>query len=693
MKNLLLILSTLFIFKITAQIDLNTYKRLESKGKLPHFLKTELSTLVKEDQKNKRVHFLDDADEEEFLNLAYQRLVRRFLVGDCIYGDEISNYVEALAKQCYGSNTSELKGIDFVTVNSNSAFVRGVYPGVVFVSTGLIAQVENEAQLAFWILQGIAQVKLNLDQKIYLSDLSANTSNFDQINPLEFAQEVSADSLAFIQFNQTPFASKECTAAMLVKIYSYLPFEDLFFPRNYFNTSNYFIPEQQFGKKEFPIKTTEEFSDIERKNLVKRQTLLELKTKNTGTKTYVNDEQILQRIKDVGRMELVRISMSSGEYVLGVYQIFILEKKVKNSIYLDRLKAYAWYNIMAERQTGNLQYNKASLYNCEGEICHLFHLLQQKKKDEIITLSLRQIYDLHKKHPTDKAISTIYSKMINRLAENKNFTFLAYKSSNFYQLDSLSKLEPPSNKSSEQATKYDKIASKKGPVGIDTSAYYLYGIPDIIADPTFENAFKTRRDSIEKSIVAVNLSEMTPKERFRYQKQQAKEAKSLRSGTFGVDSVLIVSPNIFIRQSNRFSTDKIVQYREDFTQTLLDNSAKNGVYTMLLDLKSVQITGSTEFNKLMLYCSLGKAIMNSNESNGILLDQLEFEHYIKNESQRYVVYPIVFCNPHASLQIRLLLFDTKEAKVIYDQTESLNGKPYRSLYNVLVYNFFKRFKE
>lgn len=691
MKPIILFTFSFIQLCLFAQPDFNNYQRLESKGKLPHFLKTDISILVKEDQKNKKVHFINSGDEEEFLNLAYQRIARRFLVGDCLYGDDISNYLENLAKQAYGPSASELRNFEFITVNSNSAFVRGVYPGVVFVSTGLIAQVENEAQLAFWLLQGIAQVKLNLDQKIYLNDLEKKSNNFDLINSLSFEDEVAADSLALIQYSKSGLIMDEASTALLVKLYAYLPFEDIPFPKDYFNTPNYFIPEQQFGTKEFPIKSVDEFSTTDQKNLVKRKSKIELTTLSGGEKSFLISVENLNRIKAISRMELVRVSMRDGEYVLGLYQAFIMEKKANESIYLNRLKAFAWYNILIERETGNLSYNKTTLSNCEGEICHLFTLLTQKKKEEILTLALRQVYDLYAKHPTDPQIGTIYSKLLIRLAMSKHFNLLSYSKISFYQLDSISKLESSGTKTSSTSTKYDKIASKKGIAGVDSSEYYLYGISDILKDKTFESNYQSLKDSIAKAIVNPNLQAMSPEERYYYQREQSKRAKQERVKHFEIDSILIINPTLFVRQSNRYPTDKIIQYKADLTENLLTNAAKNEVYASLLDLNTVRTTGSTEFNKLMLYASLGKSIMNSNETNGILIDQQEFLPYINHENQRYLLFPILFCNPHGNLQYRLLLFDSEEGKVIYDQTEVLNGKPVKSIYNALIYHFFKRF--
>lgn len=679
----------------SAQIDFSSYQHTTSKGKLPRFLKIDVATLVRDDIKNKRVHFINSEDEEDFLNLAYQRLNKRFLAGDCIFGDPVSTYLENLAKQCFSESPSSIKDFEFVVVNSNAAFVRGVYPGVIFISTGLIAQTENEAQLSYWLLQAIAQVQLNLDQKIYLQDAKQNAANFDQISPLDLEFELSADSLAILNYKKLNFGYTNLTTAYLVRIYSYLPYEDIPMNRTYFNTAEYFLPEMKFGNKPYEIKSPEELKYSEQKNLNIRRAAMERYALNiAGDKSYFNSTSSFQDIKTIARLELIRTSMREKEYVLGLYQIYVMEEQIKSNLYLDQLKAFAWYHIVAIRENNKIRYQNFVESNCQGEICHLYHLLLQKDIHEIQTLGLRTIYDLHKKHSTDAFISLIYNEHLVTLAKSSKFNYSDYATKSYYEVDSINKIQANQQNSTESASKYDKIAIKKSQYGIDTNTYYLYGIADIIRDNKFERKFDLLKDSIKTADSPVDVSKMSPEEKYKYQKQKAKQARLEKTKKFGIDTVLIVNPTLYFKGNSKISTEKRVSYSDELTENLKVNATKSKVYYDLLDLNSIRKAGNSEYNKMILYAALGKALMNSNDydNDKIILDYIEFLPYIKNENQRYVLFPVVHYYANGSLQYRLVLYDILLGKVLHDETSSFNGKPSKSVYNVMVFHFFKKFK-
>lgn len=689
-RHLVCLLISILTIPAFAQQNTSEFTPLVAKGALPSFLNDDLQSFVAKKLNAPDLSTIDEKQQEIFLNLAHQRLVKRILLGDCIYGDQVSKYLEQLARQAFSTNLSTVKNLEYITVKSNEPFVRGVYPGVVFISTGLIAQTENEAQLTFWVLQGIAQVHLQMDQRLFLNDLKNRSNTFDLIDDLGQKEELSADSLAFEYFKKTELFGNEAYNAFLARIYSNIPFEDEPITNAYFNSNLLYVPEQALSTKNYPVLGLEKALSNSQKLLIERRNLIDLKLNNyIGTKSNLLIGSFFQEIRQICRLDLIKSSMLEGEYVLGLYQLFLLEKSFPNSIYLNQLKAYAWYNILSICKKGKIKYLKFSLNDCQGEICHLFHLLSSKNHLEIQTLALRNIYDIHTAFPNNKFIHTIYAKTLTSLAGNNKFVLTDYFSKSYFELDSIFKANPAENLP-EKNSKYDKIASRKNNQGPDAINYYLYAISDIIKDNEFIEQFDKARDSIKLMHPEYDESVLTPQDKVYLEKQKMKIQNN--PNRFHIDTLLIVNPTLFIRQPYTVSTDKRVQYENDLIDNLSSNASKAKIVFEQLTLEKIRKSGTDEFNKMMVFNALGTSIKQSIGLNGVVLDYTYFEPILYKEKQEILLFPILFVNADGSIHLRLILFDLKNGGIIYDKTEIFRGKPSKNHYNMILNSFFKRVK-
>ena len=127
--------------------------QLRSVGPVPQDMKMSVDELYEADMQRAKKYAGGRVKNKAQVMEASYRINKMLAGGHIVYGDPISRMVERIADTLlkdYPELRSELR---FYTVTSPevNAFTTG--QGMVFVNTGLVAQVEDEAQLAFIIGQ------------------------------------------------------------------------------------------------------------------------------------------------------------------------------------------------------------------------------------------------------------------------------------------------------------------------------------------------------------------------------------------------------------------------------------------------------------------------------------------------------------------------------------------------------------
>lgn len=688
-----------FSFSLTAQVDFNNYTSLQAHGKLLNFIKNDVKTMVALDLKERKAIFIDDKTAENFLNDAYQRLEEKLYDGSCVFGDDVSRYVEAVNNKIFSGNKHHLiRHIEYITVKSNDAFLFSSYPGIIFVSTGFMAQLSNEAQLAYWLSVAVAHLELKVDQAIYLNDVKRKVSDFNYLGKVPLEEAYKSDSLGLIYYYEAGFNKDDITDAFLLKLYDYLPFEEQQLNESYFNNDLYYIPVNSFPQKMYPATYISNLRGTENKDLVKRKNNIELKAlhlTNWGDSTFIHSEEQFLNVRKICRFESVRNSVIDQNLVQSLYTIYLLERNEPTpSIYLQRLKALTWHNIAVKRISGNIRYRNFSESTCEGELCNLFSFLRASSKVEVLTLALRTVTDIKNALPEDEMIRGIYDKLLIHLAGYKDFTLDLYYNKTFPQAirEAQEKENADTTNQLVDFDKYDKIATKRHKQAIDSTLYFEYGLSDLMKDEMFKRHFNHLRDSInDANPYNKDLTNLTPEERYKYMRELEKQKREAARASFGVRRILIVKPTVNYYFNSDISNEKREKNDEELAEDLNKNAAKANVSTEMLTKQTIRSVGLTEFNKLNIYQSYRTQIINYSFMNPIPVDYFLIKPFAEKEETRYILFVDLRQNYTNSLTIKAELFDSVDGIKINEDVNRMAGKPSKTVYNAFFYHYFKQF--
>ena len=78
------------------------------------------------------------------------------LSGNVLFNEELTNYVDKVAKYVLRREKELYNKLQFYVLKSNSVNAFSTDQGIIFVTTGLLAQLENEAQLGYVLSHEIA---------------------------------------------------------------------------------------------------------------------------------------------------------------------------------------------------------------------------------------------------------------------------------------------------------------------------------------------------------------------------------------------------------------------------------------------------------------------------------------------------------------------------------------------------------
>lgn len=560
------IASIVFTLYSFSQKDYADFKPLQSVGVMPPDFKTYTSEKI-ETSTDGDIEGVSRRDQKDFLKGIYYGIDQIIHSGKVLYGDPISNYVENIGEKIIADDPS-LQGLRFYTLRSNVVNALSTKQGIVFVTEGLIAQLANEAQLAFIIAHEIAHYKRDHVFQGYVERIElqrnrvSGEKKIKELSQYSKDKEFEADSIGIALYHNAGYSKKSLYDVFDVLAYSYLPFDLAEVPKDYFNSDLMHVPESYFAEEVPEISTDKSYDDSKSShpNIEARtsqlETIMDEYSKWGDIDYYFSQEDFLH-VRTLARFESVRNDLYNFRYAEALYNILLLEKKYPNNLYLERCKGQAWAGLIMGKCDGHFfdHVVKPSLIQGDPHQVHFF--LRKLTKKQLLTVGLRHITDLKNKYPTDKEISAIYNYTVELLSTERLFKISNYEEQTFEEAVAdfeASKLDIEKEKDSEidtevneELSKYDKIKQKSDKTKasssddtFDDDEFYKYALSDLVNDTEFKNLLeKYKNIKEEKEKGPKEYQELSKKEKKKYDKTIEKRPLRL-----GFENVLLLEPQI-----------------------------------------------------------------------------------------------------------------------------------------------------
>lgn len=427
MVRFFLVLLSLFFFTSLSSQDLRNYNGLYSSGKLPSVLTQstflKVSESIGEAVSEQESRVIKKAKKEFVLNANYI-LDELLSSGRIVYNDTISNYLNKVKTVILKDNPELQKKIKIYVFKTPVVNALATSEGIIFVTTGLLARLNIEAELAFILSHEIEHYlkKHSLNAYVERINLSRNSSEFRSLGLDEKYKllasksrevELEADREGLVLFQKTNYNHEAPASVFEILRKSSLPYSSMKYDHSFFTIGGVDIPDSAYTTYKADTNSVANDTNVvfsthpaidER---IKTSREDNKKANYKGDKDYIVSADWFKLSKAISRVELVRQYADLGAFDIALYHSFLVWKEFPDCKYNAKMKARILYEFTAIREKiTNLEFNKD----------FGFDPLTMNQR-ELVSLAFLSIVEAEKNDPADsyyllvkESLATLYKK-------------------------------------------------------------------------------------------------------------------------------------------------------------------------------------------------------------------------------------------------------------------------------------------
>lgn len=451
--------------------------------------------------------------EEDFYYL--NRLLQS---GQVLFGDPLSQYVSQVADHILRDQPALRQQLRFYIVRSTVANASSTNDGIILVNMGLLARVENEAQLAFVLCHEISHFverhalkgfQQHIEQENQTKGLR-KAKNYEVLQEAHslYSQEIEkeADRLGLALYLKADYPQAE-----LARVFDILKVADHDFAQEPLDRSLFESDYLVFNQEQWPD-TLEYAYDAslsaithpqpgERKNAV-LESLGDDAPSATSQNWWVG-EKAFRAAREISRFELCQRYQMEHSYESAFYAASTLLKTQKHQQYLYKQLTYSLYALAQFSHVGEFWDVHQDYEELAGPSHRLAYLMEQLSPAERTVLALAFAWKAQQRYPQDGELSKINQDLMQSLGR--------------YYVDSLGYFYG-----------LDELADNS-----DTS-FVRTGLADLLAEEAFREAMTLN--------LQIGLNLRAALKAPNNQSQAESQQKKIAGFKLGLDSLVLINP-------------------------------------------------------------------------------------------------------------------------------------------------------
>ena len=393
MKRIILLIAALVCmtaFAQSPQLSLENFAPIESQGNFPADLRKAANT---------------PKSDKDYNPL----LVSMLNQGRIIYGSEMNQYLDNITEKLLANYPQLQQEVHVYILQSTTVNAYSLRNGTILVTMGMIAQVTNEAELAFVLAHEIAHYSEHHGAADNKKGKERDVvSRYMKHQMYSREQELDADRIGLTRyFKDSPYSYDILDGIFDVLLYSDLPFDEIPFQRSAVEESFYQFPDNYFLKTVSNISDRSNMIDtlLTHPNIERRRTVakgLVRNLPNDGRKTFVQSEEQFLRLRNVARFACIDWLLVNHQYDMAIYNTYVLRQSFPDNAYLERAWATAWYGASKHKNYGQTSVIAEPYREVEGERQQVNYLMSKLNRQEYSVLALRNAWTALQHHPEDE---------------------------------------------------------------------------------------------------------------------------------------------------------------------------------------------------------------------------------------------------------------------------------------------------
>lgn len=417
--------------------DFNAYKTLLPQGPVPKDfteqtsskVATEVTTVTGKNARQKRM-------KKNFVLESTFSLDDFLASGSVLFNDEVSLYLDLVLQEILKPYPDLKKKIRVYAVKSSSVNAFTTNNGLIFVNLGLLARLENEAQLAFLLSHEVVHYQKKHVINSYVTNFEIEKGrDYRRLSVSEkgFAKstyskelETEADRDGSVIFIKSAYSKDS-----IHKVFDVLKLADFplywgKFRKELFESGKYIFPDSLTLNEVNSHEIDEDYDDSRSShpNIKKRREAVRKKLKGSKEgEYYLVSESRFSLSRKIARYELCRQLLLEHRYIESLAVALSLQTENMQSSYLRETMAKAWYGMATQHLRDEL---KIPNNQQVGEISRISTFIQKQTSYELAVLALRQLYLCQEANPDNLETSLMLKDLMIAFSKeyegfNKNF--------------------------------------------------------------------------------------------------------------------------------------------------------------------------------------------------------------------------------------------------------------------------------
>lgn len=620
-RNLRLLFIVFFTFPLilVAQdqnMELNDFSYLKSSGDIPEVFTSYFSQKYNED---KTVITSEDSRRTRKTKLRFLAqsnfiIDQILLSGRILFNDPVSEYINKVADNLLKDDPDLRSKLSFYVAKSPSVNAFSTDKGIIIVNLGLIAQLENEAQLAYVLSHEIAHFEKKHNMNLFLEkdrifmgkgDYNGLTMSEKYLATNYRSREIEteADEIALNNFYvHGPYSLTAVDGVFDVLQYSYLPFDDILFEKSFFETSFMKLPDRYFLSETAPVKGGEDYKEdmsthpsIKSRREKMNGFISELK--NDSRKDFILPKDEFIRIRNLARFESIRQYVILADYPNAIYNSYILLKDFPENKFLERSIAYSLYGLAAYKMAGEFSEVVKGYKKIEGQSQQLYYLLGKLKNVELVSLALRNCWQYKTKYPGDQSFSNICDSLIKYIVFDLDKGIKDFSTKTMDEAKAEAQNNLSVTDTVKKTGKYAKIKSQKVAKETEDESFVRFMFVDQLKDNSFRERFEYFAE-LKNTVTSESEIALARKRQKNEEKLVFKFGHAL-----GIDKIIVMNPFYYVFDERKKDNVKYFDSEgklQSFNRKLETNMKILELEAEYLNPKDFKMDDVDRFNDMML---------------------------------------------------------------------------------------------
>ncbi len=589
-----LICVCIVLINSTKAQNIDDFKVLVSEGELP--VDINISSSEKVEEQSRQVTNSgtpsEVSSEKKFIIQSNYLIDKMLSSGIVLYGEKLSRYVEKVADELLKNDLELRNKLRFYIVKTPQVNAFATDRGEIFITVGLLAQIENEAQLAFVLSHELihfinkhAKTGFVENEKIEKSNSKYAGTDWNKVlSKSKYSKELEleADQEGLELYLKSNYSIKEINAVFYVLQYAHLPFDDLPFNKDYFNDEYLVLHPSKENRDVAKIEAIDDEDDKYQNhpNINKRRAIVqnEIEGKpNTGKLEFINSKEEFFEVQSLSRFELSFLYAKNRFYGEAIYNSYLLLKNYPDNKFLKINIGYCLYALAKYKNGSKINDVLSDYSDVQGESQNVFYLFDKIEKEELNVLAVKYLWGLKNEIKDDKFLNRIASDAIKEMLFESGV-----RKSDFSKTMEM-ELVDDKNDSTVQS-KYDKIKNKQKEEGTP----YEFSFIKLFEDEEFSELLNRYEKAYVEKVKNVDEDEFDNKKN---------EKKAL-----GINNTVMVSPDYrhFMAKRRKFYEEYIYGEKKEEEFISLNKSIAKKKNVALKIISNQQYNSTEEFNDMSL---------------------------------------------------------------------------------------------